>query len=741
MFFSENACCYCQLLSSTLPVTLLFLHPLAEMLKCCFCGSKGASMTDFHDLQLKEQLLLQQKWEEEVDVDEGNVRDLCVRSVKPNKFFDKTPVAAHRDEPGQRDDSSSAQVQQVKPGKSVKPVKPEPKNKARRTVKTVTIDDRVAKFGKYGLYNGNGVLLCRCCGKRVDYNREDTINSHITSQTHDKRCAAHIAEGAPYVLAPGYNERQQCYTRKEAEKKERGEKRKRHEYVADKWDEDREKRYRAGLAELKRGKRAALANEPDVVLPCELQSTPSYQSILQPKDPRDVMDDLVWCLMSKGRPLTIVDDIRPIFRVYTGIGGHVSGYKRAASYVRPSVIKKERAKALSLLQADVDEGGSLSIIFDETTDCCDRHPVNIIVSSQKRICYVTTAFIDRKKPVNNETVGKAVLDAWEGLGLPRQKVKLVLVDNAGYCAKAFAAHLAIFFKNATLHTCWAHTANRFGATILEHPEMAPLREYLRVMRSLVHGANQSSRRQRYCTAIGVCLPDYTDTRWDSATRTAEHHAAQMKKEYQWLKDEMQRIEQEKKVVPAALEQALSLMREKRSLVHLQATFLCEFGRDIYDFIESLQVDIVPKGANSAPPRPFGHRLYSRVLQLEAQLVTLANDVTLVPRVKPLLDLITNSDLRTRRVCMMAQVAEKVLSIIRKYKRTQLPFFDELRVFDPRQRDSMPSNIDAYSHLFCRPVATFLSDLFLHGKKKDSFECRSEPSDKKCKKTSVGGRAK
>ena len=44
-------------------------------------------MTDFHDLQLKEQLLLQQKWEDEVDVDEGNVCDFCVRSVKPNKFL------------------------------------------------------------------------------------------------------------------------------------------------------------------------------------------------------------------------------------------------------------------------------------------------------------------------------------------------------------------------------------------------------------------------------------------------------------------------------------------------------------------------------------------------------------------------------------------------------------------------------------------------------------------------------
>ena len=30
-------------------------------------------MTDFYDLQLKEQLLLQQKWEDDVDDDEGNV--------------------------------------------------------------------------------------------------------------------------------------------------------------------------------------------------------------------------------------------------------------------------------------------------------------------------------------------------------------------------------------------------------------------------------------------------------------------------------------------------------------------------------------------------------------------------------------------------------------------------------------------------------------------------------------------
>jgi len=51
-------------------------------------------MTDFHDLQLKEQLLLQQKWEDDVDVDEGNVCDFCVRSVKPNKFLSEVQFDA-----------------------------------------------------------------------------------------------------------------------------------------------------------------------------------------------------------------------------------------------------------------------------------------------------------------------------------------------------------------------------------------------------------------------------------------------------------------------------------------------------------------------------------------------------------------------------------------------------------------------------------------------------------------------
>mmetsp|Transcript_38159 Transcript_38159/g.62955 ORF Transcript_38159/g.62955 Transcript_38159/m.62955 type:complete len:100 (-) Transcript_38159:21-320(-) len=76
------------------------------------------------------------------------------------------------------------------------------------------------------------------------------------------------------------------------------------------------------------------------------------------------------------------------------------------------------------------------------------------------------------------------MNEWPALNLPREKVLLVLVDNAGYCALAFTAHLQAFFPNAKLRTCWGHTGNRFGAAMLEHPDMAGLRDYLKYMHPL-----------------------------------------------------------------------------------------------------------------------------------------------------------------------------------------------------------------------------------------------------------------
>ena len=95
--------------------------------------------------------------------------------------------------------------------------------------------------------------------------------------------------------------------------------------MAQKWDQNRDKKYRLEVIEPQRGRRRAFREEELVSLPAKLASKPSWQTILQVKDPQDPPEDLVYCLMEGGRPLMILEDIRPIFRTYTSVGGHVCG--------------------------------------------------------------------------------------------------------------------------------------------------------------------------------------------------------------------------------------------------------------------------------------------------------------------------------------------------------------------------------------------------------------------------------
>ena len=83
---------------------------------------------------------------------------------------------------------------------------------------------------------------------------------------------------------------------------------------------------------------------------------------------------------------------------------------------------------MQLPKDNVMRGGAVSLVFDETGDCCSRHQVNIVVHTLEHVCYTTTAF---KEAVNSLTVAQAIIGAWEELALPWDCVKLVLVDNPG----------------------------------------------------------------------------------------------------------------------------------------------------------------------------------------------------------------------------------------------------------------------------------------------------------------------
>ena len=87
-----------------------------------------------------------------------------------------------------------------------KPDVPQQKGGRKKVLKCITVDQRVDKFGKYGLYNDHDVLRCKPCAKRVDHEREDSITHHILTDLHERNCAKHIANGVPYILAPAYEE-------------------------------------------------------------------------------------------------------------------------------------------------------------------------------------------------------------------------------------------------------------------------------------------------------------------------------------------------------------------------------------------------------------------------------------------------------------------------------------------------------------------------------------------------------
>ena len=83
-----------------------------------------------------------------------------------------------------------------------RPGQPKEPRDRKHVVKHVTVDQRVDKYGKYGLYDNNGLLFCKCCGKQVDCHREDSIWSHAATPFHEQSCEKNMQAGAPFVLAP-----------------------------------------------------------------------------------------------------------------------------------------------------------------------------------------------------------------------------------------------------------------------------------------------------------------------------------------------------------------------------------------------------------------------------------------------------------------------------------------------------------------------------------------------------------
>ena len=146
------------------------------MTQCSVCGSKGSILTSTDDLDATQQSRFQ---EQHAEKPIGSLLcTLCVRYLQLAPFFAKK--TATLPVPGTNEGTNEGSVSSVSiAAKKTKRDQPKKPGEKKHVAKHMTVDQRVEKYGKYGLYNNNNLLMCKCYGKKVDHQREDPC-SHVS---------------------------------------------------------------------------------------------------------------------------------------------------------------------------------------------------------------------------------------------------------------------------------------------------------------------------------------------------------------------------------------------------------------------------------------------------------------------------------------------------------------------------------------------------------------------------------
>ena len=134
------------------------------MEKCSVCGSKGSTLTSTNDLDATQQARFE---EQHPDVATGPVLcSMCVWYLQPALCFAKKTATSSV--------SGTNESNVTTPAKKTRPDQPKQPDDRKHIAKHVTVNQHAEKYAKYGLYSNNVLLLCKCCGKKVDYSREDS---------------------------------------------------------------------------------------------------------------------------------------------------------------------------------------------------------------------------------------------------------------------------------------------------------------------------------------------------------------------------------------------------------------------------------------------------------------------------------------------------------------------------------------------------------------------------------------
>ena len=147
-------------------------------MKCFCCPQKDVSLVPWDSLSSADQAFLRDKYP---DAGEGAVCEFCVRSARPRAFFSRRSSGSSSSGPQSVDsgllvpasvavsgecevaESSTSAKESGAQKVPAQPSRPDTLKRAKKphVLKTVTIAQRVEKYGKYGLYDNNGKPYCK----------------------------------------------------------------------------------------------------------------------------------------------------------------------------------------------------------------------------------------------------------------------------------------------------------------------------------------------------------------------------------------------------------------------------------------------------------------------------------------------------------------------------------------------------------------------------------------------------
>ena len=122
-----------------------------------------------------------------------------------------------------------------------------------------------------------------------------------------------------HCFTAGYEQRQKA---RDDKQNERTRSRSAGAYKPKVWDAQREEDHQKNRREKRKANRKLTQMGTDVSIQSDQSCghlTHLSQQTLPKLDPRNFIDDLVLALLQKGKPLTIIDAIRPVLRAHTGM--------------------------------------------------------------------------------------------------------------------------------------------------------------------------------------------------------------------------------------------------------------------------------------------------------------------------------------------------------------------------------------------------------------------------------------